>query len=441
MCATFATASIKAPSTRQPNSSPSGSKSKAKQSPPANSLGAAATVVHATPPPLDGSSHPDPNKKPGHRSSHPSSTPASEFSQSAPPIVHGVLPSPEQSLSAKNHATTEPRSSRNFADIRVQAPAFLQRTASSMIAGLGSGGYPPCRSLPSSERLLQIGLESSSQPLPVDLQHGYSAQLATDLSDVRVHTGGLAETAATLLGARAFALGNHLVFGPGRFAPAQTEGRRLLAHELAHVAQQRHGPEPAAPIAQGTEAEKPKLSRMPGLCASRLPDSLPSAPNSIRSAKPRLPVFGLKAPSTSSWRVCKKTSERPSNPAIPRTTRRHCSGKVSRSSRQSRRCTGRATPICHRRPSRQHLCSKVPTLQLPVLRPSRPHLPLRRICPRRQRQPPLPLPHHHLLWVRAAPPRKAATRSMPLVSADAWSMTPVLKASFAPHALTAHPFR
>ncbi len=77
-------------------------------------------------------------------------------------------------------------------------------------------------------------------------------------------------------------------------------------------------------------------------------------------------------------------------------------------------------------------------LQLPVLRPSRPHLPLRRICPRRQRQPPLPLPHHHLLWVRAAPPRRPPP-SMPLVSADAWSMTPVLKASCA-HALTAHPF-
>jgi hypothetical protein len=38
--------------------------------------------------------------------------------------------------------------------------------------------------------------------------------------------------------AHAYTVDNHIVFAPGRFAPGTPEGRRLLAHELTHVAQQ-----------------------------------------------------------------------------------------------------------------------------------------------------------------------------------------------------------
>jgi len=43
------------------------------------------------------------------------------------------------------------------------------------------------------------------------------------------------------LGAKAFAAGEDIVFAPGRYRPHTGEGGRLLAHELAHVAQQRRG--------------------------------------------------------------------------------------------------------------------------------------------------------------------------------------------------------
>jgi hypothetical protein len=36
------------------------------------------------------------------------------------------------------------------------------------------------------------------------------------------------------------------VFGPGRFNPATPEGKRLLAHELTHVVQQRAGTFPTS---------------------------------------------------------------------------------------------------------------------------------------------------------------------------------------------------
>src|SRR6185295_5001936 len=62
-----------------------------------------------------------------------------------------------------------------------------------------------------------------------------------DFGDVRVHADLDAAGAAEALHAHAYAYGSHLVFGPGQYAPATTTGRSLLAHELAHVVQQRRG--------------------------------------------------------------------------------------------------------------------------------------------------------------------------------------------------------
>ena len=57
------------------------------------------------------------------------------------------------------------------------------------------------------------------------------------LDEVRIHDDGEGARAATALGARAFTAGRDIAFGPGRYAPGTGEGARLLAHELAHVAQ------------------------------------------------------------------------------------------------------------------------------------------------------------------------------------------------------------
>ena len=59
-----------------------------------------------------------------------------------------------------------------------------------------------------------------------------------DLSDVRVHTGGPAQTMAADLGARAFTVGRDIVVAAGEPATGTLHGDALLAHELAHAAQQ-----------------------------------------------------------------------------------------------------------------------------------------------------------------------------------------------------------
>ncbi|MBL8894649.1 MAG: DUF4157 domain-containing protein, partial [Rhizobiales bacterium] len=58
------------------------------------------------------------------------------------------------------------------------------------------------------------------------------------LSQVRVHTHDRAAAAAAHIQARAYTLQNDIAFATGEFSPATLEGRRLIAHELAHVAQQ-----------------------------------------------------------------------------------------------------------------------------------------------------------------------------------------------------------
>jgi hypothetical protein len=60
-----------------------------------------------------------------------------------------------------------------------------------------------------------------------------------DFSDVRVHADGTAAHLSDQLNARAFAFGTHIAFGSGQYQPGTLAGDALVAHELAHVAQQR----------------------------------------------------------------------------------------------------------------------------------------------------------------------------------------------------------
>jgi hypothetical protein len=60
-----------------------------------------------------------------------------------------------------------------------------------------------------------------------------------DFSKVRVHDDAGAAESAAALGARALAVGPHIVFGRSEHAPGTSAGAMLMAHELAHVVQQR----------------------------------------------------------------------------------------------------------------------------------------------------------------------------------------------------------
>lgn len=87
-------------------------------------------------------------------------------------------------------------------------------------------------------------LHSPSQPLEAPVREFMEAKFDRDFSDVRVHTSGTASRSAQAVAARAYTVGQHIVFGEGEYSPSSDGGRRLLAHELTHTLQQAHVPVP-----------------------------------------------------------------------------------------------------------------------------------------------------------------------------------------------------
>jgi flagellar motor protein MotB len=82
-------------------------------------------------------------------------------------------------------------------------------------------------------------VNSSGQPLDAATRGFMESRLGHDFSQVRVHTDRRAAESAWAVNAAAYTVGRNVVFGAGQFEPASTKGRRLLAHELTHVVQQR----------------------------------------------------------------------------------------------------------------------------------------------------------------------------------------------------------
>lgn len=84
------------------------------------------------------------------------------------------------------------------------------------------------------------------------LRRDMESRFGHDFSRVRLHSGALAGQSARDLNARAYTLGNDIVFGAGAFQPDTHAGRRLLAHELTHVVQQGGGATGAGAPGKGT---------------------------------------------------------------------------------------------------------------------------------------------------------------------------------------------
>ncbi len=84
-------------------------------------------------------------------------------------------------------------------------------------------------------------LDSPGHALDTDTRASMESRFGRSFADVRVHTDSHAAASARAIDAAAYTSGTHVVFGAGRFEPQTPHGRRLLAHELAHVVQQRNG--------------------------------------------------------------------------------------------------------------------------------------------------------------------------------------------------------
>lgn len=131
------------------------------------------------------------------------------------------------------------------------AIAHLQRAAGN--AGVGSllGGEAP------ASPVLDVIGSGGGQPLDDRTRTDMEASLGQDFGGVRVHTGAAASRSAEAVQARAYTVGDDVVFRGGSYEPGTASGRHLLAHELTHVVQQRSGPVDGTPTDDGLEVSDP----------------------------------------------------------------------------------------------------------------------------------------------------------------------------------------
>ena len=89
-------------------------------------------------------------------------------------------------------------------------------------------------------------LRCSGEPLDRTPRAAMESRFGHDFSRVRTHRDARAVESARAINALAYTVGQDVVFGAGQYAPETMRGRKLLAHELAHVVQQRNATYPVA---------------------------------------------------------------------------------------------------------------------------------------------------------------------------------------------------
>ena len=89
---------------------------------------------------------------------------------------------------------------------------------------------------------LREAVGSGGQPLDLQTRSFFEPRFGYDFSNIRIHADSTAGRSSQLINAKAYTLGNDIVFGGGEYRPETNSGRELIAHELAHTIQQTRSP-------------------------------------------------------------------------------------------------------------------------------------------------------------------------------------------------------
>lgn len=95
-----------------------------------------------------------------------------------------------------------------------------------------------------SSKTDSVQTNSGGQILSKDVLNFFEPRFERELGNVRVHADSDAAKSAKNLDAAAFTVGQDIYFGEGQYQPNTSEGKKLLAHELAHTVQQKSGLSP-----------------------------------------------------------------------------------------------------------------------------------------------------------------------------------------------------
>jgi hypothetical protein len=129
-----------------------------------------------------------------------------------------------------NHVMRMPEAGAKHAEVASGSSGLIHRKAGSTAAA----------AVPATSGVLGL----SGRPLDADTRNFFEPRFGRDFGDVRIHTRGDAARTAEDISARAYSSGSNIGFAEGNYEPASHEGRRLIAHELAHVIQHENGTAP-----------------------------------------------------------------------------------------------------------------------------------------------------------------------------------------------------
>lgn len=148
-----------------------------------------------------------------------------EADRVADTVMH--MPDPHSSLAsgAKLQRTCSAREEKGQTTDRIACKEAGAAAGSQSISGV-----PP---------IVNEVLNTPGQPLDTATRAFMEPRFGHDFSRIRIHTDNRAVESTRTIGALAYAAGHEVVFGASQYAPATIAGRRLLAHELTHVVQQR----------------------------------------------------------------------------------------------------------------------------------------------------------------------------------------------------------
>jgi len=136
--------------------------------------------------------------------------------------------------------------------------------------------------IPAGSEFSAADMPEGGAPLGQPVRSLMEPLFHSDFGGVRIHTGDRAAAAADKVRARAFTLGEEIVFGPGEYRPDTVAGRSLLAHELTHVVQQTGSASSAAGTVQRAVQEEAPVAEGPAPTPSA--EAAPAAAGEERAA-------------------------------------------------------------------------------------------------------------------------------------------------------------
>ena len=145
------------------------------------------------------------------------------------PIIIGPTLEERERLKRQCSCRAHTTGGQECEECRKKREGLLRRKASGGATSRSTASAPP---------IVGQVLSQPGRSLPDVARSRLEPAFGRDFSRVRVHSDTLAAQSARAVSARAYAVGQHIVFDQGQFDTDSSQGMHLLAHELAHTVQQ-----------------------------------------------------------------------------------------------------------------------------------------------------------------------------------------------------------